>query len=409
MSRVLLLNPPSPFLLDQAVFPPLSLLYLAASLEEWGHEVKVVDLGLDDNWDHFDPHVIGITGLTPHIPFLKEYVPALKRLHPDAKIIVGGPHFTNAPQDARRLGADEVCVGDGEPAVLRSVMAPHLPVRRGVVNIDEWPRPARHLIDLHRYHYMVGGERGTPILTSRGCPFACRYCSKGMGTRPARYLALDRVEEELSELRVKGFGGLQVYDDEVNISTKRLVAVARLFNVYGFKWRAFVRSNLFTRRQAEAMADNGCVEVCCGVESGSDEILQAVDKKATVADATRMVQVAREVGLRVKAFLILGLPGESEETAAATREWLLRVRPDDFDIAVFTPYPGSHIHAHPTWYDINIEGSYWDVPYFHKGTPGQYKVVVSTSALSALRIQELRDEIEFQVRNELGLKQLGGE
>jgi len=404
MGKILLLAPPSPFLMDQAVFPPLSLLYLAAALDEWDLEVKVVDLGLDNNWGHFDPDVIGITGLTSHIPFLRHYVPNLKASYPKANIIVGGPHFTNVPIDAVRLGADEVCVGDGEAAILRAVLTPHLPVRQGLIDIDEWPKPARHLIDLNQYHYEVGGERATPILTSRGCPYSCAYCSKELG--PPRYRDLALVEAELDELHASGFKGLQIYDDEVNISTLRLVDLsARLRR---FKWRAFVRSNLFNHAQAEAMLAGGCVEVCCGVESGSDRILSEVDKRATVADATRFVRICKEVGLKCKVFLMIGLPGEDEESVRETRNWLLHARPDDFDICPFTPYPGSKVYDNLKDYDVNVEQNYWDTPYFHKGTPGEYRVVISTSALSSGRISELRNEIETSCRAELGLAPLRG-
>ena len=120
-------------------------------------------------------------------------------------------------------------------------------------------------------------------------------------------------------------------------------------------------------------------------------------------DATRMVLNAHWAGLKVKVFCIVGLPGETEHTAQQTKEWIIRSKPDDFDISPFTPYPGSHVAEHPELYDIKINGSYWGTTYNHKGRPGEYRVMVSTSKLSADRIRTLRDEIERDCRKELGL------
>ena len=89
-----------------------------------------------------------------------------------------------------------------------------------------------------------------------------------------------------------------------------------------------------------------------------------------------------------------------------TKRWIMENRPDGFDVATFTPYPGSHIHDHPEEYDIQIHESYWNTEYFHKGIPGKYQVVVSTSGLSRDRISELRDEIETECRQALGLEGL---
>ena len=405
MKKVLLINPPSPFLIDSAAFPPLGLLYIAAELERWGCEVQVADYGLGNrNFVHWVPDYIGITGLTSHVPWIRNTIPFFRDMYPEARIILGGPHFSNVPEDGAKAGADVTCMGDGEASMISAVHFPTAPIRSGLVNIDEWPAPARYLIDLHAYHYSIGRERATPIMTARGCPFSCAYCSRGLGAEGIRYRKLELVAAELEELWFGGWRALMIYDDEMNVSTKRLRDVAGL--LHPFKWRCFVRSNLFTAEQAEILAENNCVEVCCGVESGSDEILRNVNKRATVAEATSFVHLCKSVGLRTKVFLILGLPGETEATARATKDWLLAARPDNFDICPFTPYPGSRIFHHLDEYDIQIHESYWDAEYFHKGKPGEYQVVVSTSGLSQDRIGELREEIERDVRAELGLEAL---
>lgn len=401
MSRVLLVNPPSPFLLSETVFPPLGLLTLGAALERAGHEVSLWDMAVSLDLDADDPDLIGITAVTSQVPLLEGILRECRNVFPGVPVTVGGPHFTVRPRDGQILGADYVCVGDGERAILDILS--HPPRTRYVPPVPscEWPTPARHLLAPGAYRYGIAGRRATSILTSRGCPFACAYCTKierGYRMRP-----LGDVRAEVVGLRDGGYEGVMLYDEETNVSRSRFVDLCALLKDLGMRWRGFVRSDLFTVEQAALAAGSGCYELCTGVESGSDEILRTIRKGATTMQAATARVLCRDHGIRLKTFFIIGLPGESESTALMTRDWLLRNAPDDFDLAVFTPYPGSDIGDHPERYDIRIERSYWDEPMWHKGIPGKYRAAVSTSHLSAERIVELRDEIDREVRRELCL------
>lgn len=402
MSKVLLVNLRSAFLLSpSAILPSLGTLYIASALESRGHTAVIVDL---DNTHPpltgHNPDFIGISATTPHVAILRPIMRDLRNWYQGVPIVLGGPHFTARPDDAVTLGADCVCVGDGEQAMLDALEG-----RRGtlqhLIDVDEWPFPARHLIDLDNYTYKMADRPATSMVTSRGCPYTCAYCSRGVGADILRSRSLDLVDEEIESIKRLGIDGIVLYDDEVNLSTKRLRDLCSVFAGHHIRWRAFVRSNLFTAEQARAMADSGCWEVCSGVESGSDEILKLVGKRATVADATRARRLTAEAGMRFKAFTLIGLPGETEATAALTKEWLLRERPDSFDICPFTPYPGSDMANYPERYDIVIERSYWDESYYHKGRLGQYHICARTAALSSERIAELRDEIEREVKEAL--------
>jgi len=376
------------------------MLYVAASVEEAGHAVEVVDLASGGTLSGHNPDLIGLSACTPHVPLIAKLLPEIRALYPRVPVILGGPHFTHCPDDATRLGADAVCVGDGEVSILRA-LAGRRGILRELIDIDTGPLPARHLVDIHRYHYTIDGLPATSMIASRGCPYHCAYCCRGYGYDTVRYHALDLVARELDAIAKLGFDAVMLYDDELNLSMRRLRGLCEVLKGAGLKWRGFIRSNLFTSEQARVMHDSGCVEVCCGVESGSDAVLARCDKRATVADATVARTLAHHHGLRFKAFMMIGMPGETEETVAETRSWLLANKPDDFDLCPFTPYPGSDVSANPAKYGIIVDRTYWDDLYYHKGKPGEYHVSSHTEALSAERIVELRDSIEREVREAL--------
>ena len=213
-----------------------------------------------------------------------------------------------------------------------------------------------------------------------------------------------------------------MYDDELNVNLK----VVELMNLIAktqedlgteFRLRGFIKAELFTDEQAEAMYAAGFRELLIGFEAGHPRILENIQKRATVEDNTRAMAIAKTYGLKVKALMSIGHPGESLETIAALRRWLLEVQPSDFDVTIITPYPGSPYYDHA----VRTDGGDWvytaksgdrlfmaDVdfsenPQFYKGAPGDYKSYVWTEHLTRERIVIERDWVEQSVRHELGI------
>jgi anaerobic magnesium-protoporphyrin IX monomethyl ester cyclase len=154
----------------------------------------------------------------------------------------------------------------------------------------------------------------------------------------------------------------------------------------------------------------------CGFESAHPRILKNINKKATLEDNTRMLRTAHKYGLKVKALMSVGHPGESESTVTATREWLLAEKPDDFDCTVITVYPGTPYYdsavclGGPIYkYEVNGDALYSEnVDFtaeasFYKGKPGEYRAYVWTDFLNREQLVEMRDELEFDVRETLGI------
>lgn len=189
--RVALVNPPSPFLIDDKVFPPLGILYVEAVLESSGHDVEMVDLsGLPrGKWSRKlekarQAELWGITFTTPQFPYAVSIRDIIKEIDKDAKIVAGGAHPTADPASCIPF-FDSVVVGEGERAVPRLIQnienMPKLVQTPPIENLDEVPFPARHLIDIDSYHYSIDGKKTTNIITSRGCPYNCAFCCKIWG------------------------------------------------------------------------------------------------------------------------------------------------------------------------------------------------------------------------------------
>jgi anaerobic magnesium-protoporphyrin IX monomethyl ester cyclase len=458
MTPICLIIPPSPFLLDERVFMSLGILRIAAVLEQAGIDVEVVDLsGISNFTEAIKTHalltparVFGITSTTPQMPSAFEIAKAIKSVRSNARLILGGPHPTlvNAaykkhPQ-GRALRAltqlDEVfdCIvfGDGEQAIFRAIdNAPpkHIDADDPKTSyfltnerLNELPFPARHLVDITSYRYSIDGERAISMICQLGCPFGCGFCGGRASPmlRRVRTRTTENVVAEIAHLyKTYGVKGFMLYDDELNVNPQMIPmmnAIAKLqeeFHVE-FKLRGFIKSQLFTTDQAESMYRAGFRWILTGFESGSPRILQNIQKKATREDNTRCIEIAKRAGLKCKALMSMGHPGESAKTIMETKTWLLENKPEDFDVTIITPYPGS-----PYYDDAIMENSAWTYTYpetgdklyakevdylrtadYYKGDPnGGYQSYVWTDALSPDMLVQERDRLEREVRQALGI------
>lgn len=435
----------------------LGILRIAAVLEQKGVSVEVVDLsGIENYVDAIKSHalstparVFGLTATTPQMPSTFEIAKAIKSVRSNARLVLGGPHPTlvNAAfkkhPDGRAKKAltqlDEVfdCIvfGDGEQAIFRAIddsPPKHIDADDPKTSyfltnekLNELPFPARHLVDVTSYKYAIDGERAISMICQLGCPFGCGFCGGRASPmlRRVRTRTTENVAAEIAHLyKTYGVKGFMLYDDELNVNPQMISmmnAITKLQEDLGvsFKLRGFIKSQLFTDAQAVSMYRAGFRWILTGFESGSPRILQNIQKKATREDNTRCVEIARRAGLKVKALMSMGHPGESPETIAETKSWLLENKPEDFDVTIITPYPGS-----PYYDDAIMENGAWTYTYpetgdklyaqevdylrtadFYKGQSGDYKSYVWTNSLTADELVRERDLLEAGVRKVLGI------
>jgi anaerobic magnesium-protoporphyrin IX monomethyl ester cyclase len=223
-----------------------------------------------------------------------------------------------------------------------------------------------------------------------------------------------------------GYTGFMFYDDELNVNKNMIELMNELTRLQDnlgveFRLRGFVKSQLFNEEQATAMYRAGFRWLLSGFESGSERILENINKKATRDENTRAVELAKNAGLKVKALMSVGHPGESPETIAATQQWLLEVEPEDFDCTVITTYPGTpyydeavpHESQPGVWtytYARNgdrlhaYEIDFLTVADYYKGDPkGGYKAFVFTDYLTSEQLVEQRNWVESSVRAKLDI------
>ena len=460
---VCLIIPPSAFLLDERVFVSLGILKVAAVLEKT-YAVEVLDLSGIGNYDeaiadylsYSDILIFGITATTPQMPAVAKIIKTIRRLKPEARIILGGPHATlvnaarkgeesrgvmgravNSFQDLIEM-FDVVVAGDGEEAIFESFKtnAPKIVDADDIksnlfldnLRLDNYPFPARHFVDMDSYHYQINGERAVSLIGQLGCPFGCGFCGgrKSPTFRKIRIRSVSNIVQEIKFLHeTYGVKGFMFYDDELNVNPKIFVrlmnAISGLQENLGveFRLRGFVRSNLFNDDQAKAMHRAGFRWLLVGFETGSSRMLLNMNKRATVANNTACIEIAKKNGLKVKALMSIGHPGESEESIMETHNWLLEVKPDDFDVTIITVYPGTGYYddAAPllnkpgVWVYRNneenlysIEVDYLDTPNYYKGDPdGGYRSYVYTDFLKPKEIVYFRDFLERDVREKLNI------
>ncbi|HXB28156.1 MAG TPA: radical SAM protein [Gemmatimonadaceae bacterium] len=464
-SPVLLVTPPSIFLLDERVFLALGILKVAAVLEQAGGHVENLDLsGVAEYLDALSAHlaatqatVVAITATTPQLPAVTKIVERIRADRPDMRVICGGPHPTlvwaacklerksgRVGRAHRALGKleamfDTMVAGDGEIAIFEA-LKPDAPK---VIDADElgsgmfmtnadyelMPMPARHLADVESYRYTIDGHKACNLIAQLGCPMGCNFCA-GRHSKMLRKIRTRSTPSIIAEIehlyRTYGYTGFMLLDDELNVN-KQIVelmnAIADLQQRLGveFGLRGFIKSELFTEEQAVAMRRAGFRWLLCGFEAADDRVLVNIQKNATLEDNTRVMEIAAKHDLKVKALMSVGHAGETAGSIQAVADWLLQVKPADFDCTVITPYPGSPYYdeavAHPDVPDAwtftakktgdrlhAFDVDYTQVADYYKGDPdGGYHSYVFTDALSGEEIVRMRDEVEKTVRGKLGI------
>jgi len=355
---------------------------------------------MNDTWPN-DADLYGITGTTPQLDSMERTINFLTM---QGKVVMGGgPHATVCPNELLNMGASFVVQGEGE-YILRDMA--HNPFANypnqvfrapRIEDLDSLPFPDREQVS--RYTYYIPDRHGnkhgaTTMITSRGCSHHCSFCSHAVWGKFYRERSAENVLGEVRHIKDLGYDAVHFFDDSMCINTKRLLAICDGIKQLGMIWRCFVRADQVTPRILKAMANAGCVEIGIGIESGSQKVLDAIHKGETVEMQAIAIEWARYAGIRSKAFVIIGLPGEDWQSVDDTIAFLKQTRPDELDVTTLQIMPGSPIYGDPTTFGITRN----QMATWYKGRRGEYVVNHRTEALDADDLLVARDYIDARFR-----------
>jgi radical SAM superfamily enzyme YgiQ (UPF0313 family) len=225
------------------------------------------------------------------------------------------------------------------------------PPRERIQDLDSLPHPARHLLPpLSAYRPTPASYRKLPLavmMTSRGCPYGCTFCDRGVFGNLVRAHSPERVLDEIEEL-IQRYGAREIrfFDDTFTISRKRVVRICEMIieRKLRFPWTCLTRVNTVDRDLLQLMKEAGCWQVLYGLESGDPRMLKILNKGSSVEQNAQAVQWAFEVGLGVRGDFIIGTPGETMESLENTLAFTKRLKLDYAHFNKFVPFPGTELY-----------------------------------------------------------------
>jgi magnesium-protoporphyrin IX monomethyl ester (oxidative) cyclase len=399
--KILLINPPQTFYIDSeppAGNLPLGLMYLAAVLDKAGYTVEILDAFMTDsvpkkNGDTITvgmsfsqieteiqqrkPDIIGISGpFTSQIGNTLKVSALTKKVNPDILTIVGGPHVSTVPREflEENPTVDIVVIGEGEHTLLEIVkqFENKKPLnnilgtayrqngevivndkRPFLENLDELPYPAYHLVNMKHYltnkkiGYRSFQKRAISMVTSRGCPFNCCFCSvhlhmgKKFRTHSAQYV-LNHLQHVVDKYHVRN---IFFEDDNLTFDLKRFETICDGLIEHKIKigWETpnGVRADCLNPSLLKKMKQSGVVSIFVGVESGDQMILdKVVCKSLDLVQVVEFAKNAKRLGLKTGAFYIIGFPGEKKENMWQTVDFALMLKQKyDVGMHLFTATP----------------------------------------------------------------------
>lgn len=369
---------------DTCRIPPIGLISLASHIKSKGYDVQLADcreLILTNRSNNYidiliqlikekTPDFVGINILTALFSEAFHISSKIKEKFPNLPIIAGGPHPSIEPLlTLQQIPAlDAVCVGPGEEVfidVLQSAnfkQTPGLMHRENTENftprdieleIDKYCFPDYKIAPSNYYTTMNGKttfgwmSKSLSALTSRSCPYSCKFCASDW-SKPFRYHSAEYVVELAKYLSSFDIDTIAFWDDTIAFNTDRLVSICEGFILSGLfsplgriRWRASMRANQITKDILNIMKKAGCYHVAVGIESGSDRILKLMNKKSTTEMNKNACSLIKQAGLDVGISFMIGVPTETEKEIRQTFDFIKKLNCNTKGTGNFRPLPGS--------------------------------------------------------------------
>ncbi|HDY68935.1 MAG TPA: B12-binding domain-containing radical SAM protein [Candidatus Scalindua sp.] len=393
--KILLLNAPplKKFGVIGQMYPPLGILYLASYIRKYlkDIEIKVID-GYQESYNTLlrnvkkvDPDVLGVSFTTQASTGAYKIINEIKKDNKSIKIICGGAHTTALPEEVlKKSETDMIVMGEGEVTFLeilksvkdkdqnRSILGTALwedgrikinPYRPLIRDLDTIPFPARDLLDIKKYpgYYYKKRRRDTSLISSRGCPFNCLFCSNPVWKHQKPWFRLRSPQNVVDEMEhiIKEFGVTEFFDetDEFNANRKWAEEVCDEITKRGMdiSWKVQMRADNMDDQLAEKMAKAGCWLGLFGIESGNDETLKGINKKLTISKVKQSLGILKRHGIKAYALFMAFNAWEENgrlkfenktdtlNTLDFAKELIKEKKIDLMSWSLTTPYPGSKL------------------------------------------------------------------
>ena len=353
-------------------FPPLGLGYLASSLEKNGYHPRILDCTFLTPEDAFQRAIearADIVGIYSMVTMRSVSLMFARRLRERCDLLVVGGPLPSCDPSSFWDDFDLVVKGEGESAIVEIVQAyetdsgydkiaglayrqggriVETPKRELQLDLDRIPFPARNLFPNRMYmdHWKKHfGYSATTVMTTRGCPFSCEFCSNAVFGTSYRERSSENVLNEVEEALALGYERIHFADDVFTLNKKRIVQICDDIQSRGmdFKWECLGRVDSIDKTTAAAMKRAGCDRILFGIESGDGSTLGLMGKRISLEQAERAIELARSAGLKTGAFFILCYPGENDDSVLKTIRFATSLPLDYLSFTMPYPLPGTRL------------------------------------------------------------------
>jgi len=353
---------------------PLSIVFLGTFLEHQGYQVRLFDEQIElltesriqDMVNEFHPGVIGFTCTTPGMARAHEIAADIKKINPVIKVVMGNIHPTVLPEETLKdPNVDLVVRGEGEFTFLEYLQAleqqgdvtkingishrlngkfNHTENRNYEKDLDVFPPVNWKLLTDHHDSYSIEW-----ILTSRGCPYKCVFCSaRSVSGYKYRFNSPQRVIKEV-DVVVQNYGMkfFSFADDNFVVRKERTREICKLLIERGYHkettWLCQTRADAVNESLLQLMREAGCEYISFGIETGTQRLLDLIGKSLKIDTIEKAVNMAHRVGIKTRGSFMLGLPTETKEDSQATIDFALRLPLDIAKFNLAVPYPGTEL------------------------------------------------------------------
>jgi anaerobic magnesium-protoporphyrin IX monomethyl ester cyclase len=429
--KILFLVPPETISLESSVpkaleggkgyYPKLGLLYVAAYYErETGNQPVFIDCPpenvsqeeLSRRVKEVQPDMVAMSIMTFNLLDALHTARILKRDHPNLKVCLGGPHVNLYPKETlHQPEIDYVVFGEGEKIFFHLIQAlesgdslksikglgwkekgeEHInSAETELLNLNELPFPARHLVDISSYKHIIGeGRQFFTIQATRGCPAACSFCD--IRKTKFRVRSPESVVAEIEELVEMGVDDLFFVDDTITIDKKNVLEICDLIVKRNIKihFKISARVDTINKEVIAALKKAGCYRIHYGIESASPKHLKYLQKGQTPEKVERACKMTRDAGLGFFAYMMIGIPHETKEEMFETVDFAKKLKPDYAQFSICTPYPKVELYYQMIQEGI-VPDDYWQE--FAENPSADFKIKFWNKDFSEEELRDLQDE-----------------